>query len=93
MAIKNSVSNDFLSMLVDSIDVFDCGLSSVKFVGFPIVSRSTLQIIGILILSICLSVYYPTMKLKGYSFGGVHASINPKPYCKYPLVRLNAFLV
>ena len=30
MAINNSVSNDFLSMLVDSINFFDCLLSSVK---------------------------------------------------------------
>ena len=29
MAIKNSVSNDFLSMFVDSINVFHCHLSSV----------------------------------------------------------------
>ena len=29
MAIENSVSNDFLSMFVDSINVFDCRLSSV----------------------------------------------------------------
>ena len=29
MAIKISVSNHFLSMLVDSINVFNCGLSSV----------------------------------------------------------------
>ena len=29
MAIKNSVSKDFLFMFVDSIDVFDCRLPSV----------------------------------------------------------------
>ena len=29
MTIKNSVSNDFLSTFVDSIDVFDCRLSDV----------------------------------------------------------------
>ena len=29
MAIENSVSNDFLSMFVDSINIFDCGLSGV----------------------------------------------------------------
>ena len=29
MAIKNSVSNNFLSMFVDSINVFNCTLSSV----------------------------------------------------------------
>ena len=29
MAIKNSVSNDFCSTFVDSINVFDCHLSSV----------------------------------------------------------------
>ena len=30
MAIKNTVSNDFLSMFVDSINVFDCRLSGVN---------------------------------------------------------------
>ena len=30
MAIENPVSKDFLSTLVDSIDVFDCRLSGVK---------------------------------------------------------------
>ena len=29
MAIENSVSNDFLSTFVDSIDVFDCHLPGV----------------------------------------------------------------
>ena len=29
MAIKNSVSNDFLSKFVDSMSVFDCRLSGV----------------------------------------------------------------
>ena len=29
MAIKNSISNDFVSTFVDSIDVFDCRLPSV----------------------------------------------------------------
>ena len=29
MAIKNSVSNDFLSTFLDSIGIFDCGLPSV----------------------------------------------------------------
>ena len=29
MAIENSVSNDFLSTFIDSINVFDCHLSSV----------------------------------------------------------------
>ena len=29
MAIKNSVSNDFLPTFVDSINVFDCHLSGV----------------------------------------------------------------
>ena len=29
MAIENSVSNDFLSKFIDSIDVFDCHLPSV----------------------------------------------------------------
>ena len=43
MAIKNSVSNDFLSKFVDSINVFDCRLFSVKKVKsftIHIVSRS-----------------------------------------------------
>ena len=31
MAIKNSVSNNFLSTFVDSINVFNCHLSSVLF--------------------------------------------------------------
>ena len=30
MAIENSVSNDFLAMFVDSINVFDCSLSGVN---------------------------------------------------------------
>ena len=30
MAMKNSVSKDFCSMFVDSINVFDCHLSGVK---------------------------------------------------------------
>ena len=34
MAIRNSVSNYFLSTLVDSINVFDCHLSGVK-ITFP----------------------------------------------------------
>ena len=32
MAIKNSVSNDFLSMFLNSIGVFDCRLPSVVLV-------------------------------------------------------------
>ena len=30
MSIKNSVSNDFLSTFVDSINIFDCHLTGVK---------------------------------------------------------------
>ena len=30
MAIENSVSNDFLSLFVDSIDIFDCRLPGVR---------------------------------------------------------------
>ena len=32
MAIENSVSNDFLSTFIDSINIFDCRLSGVYFV-------------------------------------------------------------
>ena len=32
MAIKNSVSNDFLSSFVDSIYIFDCRLPSVQYI-------------------------------------------------------------
>ena len=35
MAIKNSVSNDFLSTLVDSIHVFDCRLPGVITGAYP----------------------------------------------------------
>ena len=42
MAIKNSVSNDFfLSMFIDSVDVFDCRLPGVKLQGWNILKNST----------------------------------------------------
>ena len=44
MAIENSVSNDFLSMFVDSINVFDCCLSGVMTV--LIVMREEVNIIS-----------------------------------------------
>ena len=36
MAIKNSVSNGFLSSFVDSINVFDCRLSGVSMLTFKL---------------------------------------------------------
>ena len=36
MAIKNSISNDFLSTFIDSIDVFDCRLLAVRYKAWAV---------------------------------------------------------
>ena len=50
MAIKNSVSNDFWSTVVDSINVFDCRLSDVSiqketysYVYFPVWANTSIH--------------------------------------------------
>ena len=40
MVIKNSVSNDFLSTLVDSMNVFDCRLSGMRMEGYTVLMEN-----------------------------------------------------
>ena len=41
MAIENSVSNDFLSTFIDSIDVFDCRLPGVRYKAWAVPEEGT----------------------------------------------------
>ena len=41
MAIKNSISNDFLSTFIDSIDVFDCRLPGVRYKAWAVPEEGT----------------------------------------------------